>query len=694
MLLKALYDYAYSRNLLNDLAFTPKPVRWIIDLDSEGNLIGTGPVDTSDDGKRGKDFSCPRTSKNKNAGGVAEFLVEGLPALFGQDGDLKKLNKLSESKRKARVDNNDAKRQAFRSLLVSCAQEISCVKPCVRFLDSVHDIPSFLSIKDDTWWLVPAAGDPVKLGADNFSFRVDGKLLLEDPAVRDWWRKQYHAEIEDTAKKSSKGRCIVTGKADQPILDTHTIKIMRVPGGQSTGASLVSFDKPAFQSYGFENSRNCPTSQEAADAYCTALNALVSSDDTSLRIGKDGNVVLCFWAKETPMAGALMSRLLHRSDPIEVATFLKSPWSGLAQKPPKGDVFYSVALKGCAGRVAVSQWIQEPVEQAARNLQRWFADLHLSVPARPPSSKDKTNAAKSDSEDTFNPLSVYRLAMATVRKKKSPTEKQEAPRPETVTQLYNAAVGVCAPSLTLLPSLLQHLCAQLTDKGYHTVFDESRFALLKLILNRNRKDSDMEIKPTLTADTTDSAYNCGRLLAVLSATQRKAQGYPKGFTGVAERYFTSASTSPASIFPMLLQLNRHHLDKIRKSGDGNAYEETVIRDILSHLHPADGSTPTFPPHLDMKGQGRFAIGFYQQQAEDEWQKRTRIVLKFLEATDAGRLETLMKQVQADSEPFRKEIDGIYGSPACQDWRKNKRNAAGRSDADQESEQLALDLGAE
>lgn len=691
MLLKALYDYAYSRDLLNDLAFLLKPVRWIIDLDSEGNLIGTGPVDTSDDGKRGKSFHCPRTSKPKNGGDVAEFLADGIPALFGLETDSKKSDQKSEDKR-------NTKRKDFRALIAACSRELPIVLPCLRFLDGVKEVPPFLRMQDGKWMITPAVGEPVELKSDNFTFRVAGTLLLAEEDVRDWWRKQYQAEIEETARDSSKGRCIVTGKAAQPILNTHTIKIKGghngVPGGQPSGTTLISFDKPAFQSYGFENSRNCPTSQEAADAYCTALNDLVSSDDKSLRIGKNGNVVLCFWAKETPMAGALMSRLLHRSDPIEVATFLKSPWSGLAQKPPKGDVFYSVALKGCAGRVAVSQWIQEPVEQAARNLQRWFADLHLSVPARPPSSKDKTNAAKSDSEDTFNPLSVYRLAMATVRKKKSPTEKQEAPRPETVTQLYNAAVGGCAPSLTLLPSLLQHLCAQLTDKGYHPVFDESRFALLKLILNRNRKDSDMEIKPTLTADTTDSAYNCGRLLAVLSATQRKAQGYPKGFTGVAERYFASASTSPASIFPMLLQLNRHHLDKIRKSGDGNAYEETVIRDILANLRSTDGKPPAFPPHLDLKGQGRFAIGFYQQQAEYECQKRARIVLKYLEATDVDRMQPLTQLLESDIEAFRREIDGIFGSPACQDWRKNKRKVAERPDADHETEQLVLDIGDE
>ena len=693
MLLQALYDYALSRHLLKDPAFSEKAVRWIIDLDAQGDLIGSGPIDTSDDGKRGKSFQCPRTSRPKNAGGVSEFLADGLSAIFGQEPDLKALGKLPEAKRKEREANNADKRKAFQTLIADCSQEVPSVLPCLRFLDGVKEVPAFLCIQDNEWMITPAAGEPVKLGSDNFTFRVAGKLLLEDPDVCDWWRKQYQAEIAATAQNAMKGRCIVTGKANQPILNTHTIKIMRVPGGQATGASLVSFDKDAFQSYGFENSQNCPTSQEAADAYCTALNALIASEDTSLRIGKD--VILCFWAKDTPSAGALMTRLLNRPDPKQISAFMKSPWSGLEKEPPKTDTFYSVALKGCAGRVAVSQWIQEPLDQAARNLQRWFSDLSISVPQRPPSEKGKKDTAKDENDAVFNPLSIYWLSRATVReKKKGSGAKPEAPRSEVATGLYRAAVGGEAPPLTLLPSILLRLCAKLTDKDYNPIYDESRFSLLKLILNRNRKDSDMEIKSNLTADTPDTAYNCGRLLAVLSATQRKAQGYPKGFTGVAERYFASASTSPASVFPMLLQLNRHHLDKIRKMGDGNAYEEAAIRDILSNLRPAGEMPPEFPPHLNLQGQGRFAIGFYQQQAEDEWKRRTRSVFKFLEEIDIGKLQSLTSLQQSDAEAFRKEIDGIYCSPVCQDWRKNKRKSAERPDADQKTEQLALELDEE
>ena len=51
MLLKHLYDFAVSRHLLDDLAFSPKAVRWIIELDSTGNLLGSGPQATGDEAR-------------------------------------------------------------------------------------------------------------------------------------------------------------------------------------------------------------------------------------------------------------------------------------------------------------------------------------------------------------------------------------------------------------------------------------------------------------------------------------------------------------------------------------------------------------------------------------------------------------------------------------------------------------------
>jgi CRISPR-associated protein Csd1 len=163
------------------------------------------------------------------------------------------------------------------------------------------------------------------------------------------------------------------------------------------------------------------------------------------------------------------------------------------------------------------------------------------------------------------------------------------------------------------------LRSRLLGKDYKLIYDESRFSLLKLILNRNRKENEMEIKPEL-ADTNDPAYNCGRLLSVLAETQKKAHDYKLEGAGVVERYFATAGVSPSSVFPLLLRLNRHHLNKIRKSekwSGGERFLEEQIRTIAAKFKSrGDGCPPVFPRILDLQAQGRFALGFYQQQAAD------------------------------------------------------------------------------
>ena len=108
MLLNLLNDFANSRKLLNDLAFAPKPVRWIIPLDAEGNLIGSGVQETAGNKNRGKNYSAPQTSQSKNAGGIAEFLADNLTGIFNLDTDPEKDHD-NEKKRKDRDANNTAK---------------------------------------------------------------------------------------------------------------------------------------------------------------------------------------------------------------------------------------------------------------------------------------------------------------------------------------------------------------------------------------------------------------------------------------------------------------------------------------------------------------------------------------------------------------------------------------------------------
>jgi CRISPR-associated protein Csd1 len=154
---------------------------------------------------------------------------------------------------------------------------------------------------------------------------------------------------------------------------------------------------------------------------------------------------------------------------------------------------------------------------------------------------------------------------------------------------------------------------------------QARFALLKLILNRNRKETDMEIQSTLTADTNDVAYNCGRLLAVFDGLQWQAHEGKLEGPGVVERYFGTASTNPNAAFNILWRLHVHHLKKVSRQGDKGGAAAYAIESRITEICARFGQTdvmrekrqpPSFPRVLDLQAQGRFALGFYQQKAAD------------------------------------------------------------------------------
>jgi CRISPR-associated protein Csd1 len=650
MLLKLLYEFAHSRKLLDDLAFASKAVRWIIPLDGEGNLIGQGTQETTGQKNRGKEYRAPKTSRTKTAGGIAEFLADNLTGVFSLDTDPEK-DKDNEKKRKERDANNAAKCEDFWRQIQRAFDETQhpALSALLRFHENVKDMPPFLrwgvsqGPKPDekpNWWITTASGNEVKLGPDNFTFQVDDDLLLDDETMlRPYWRGIHQGEIEDTDTSARRGICLITGFSDVPIAATHAPKIKGVPNTQSFGAAIVSFDKPAFASYGFDQSHNAPGSTAAVSAYCNALNFLLTQDDHNLRIGQTS---VCFWARETKEASGFFARMLNRPDPSSVATFLKTPWAGVDRQLARHDHFYSVTLSGNAGRIVVRHWMQTTLEAARENLRQWFADLEIATYGDPSDQEKRKRKDKSNADNTdggMPPLALFRLACTTVRESKN----LEA---ETLAQLYRASMESMAPSSTLLKPILNRLNADLcrfgagiletpiSGKAMRAIVDsktpipppgQSRMALLRMILNRNRKEGEPMIEPRIF-ETNDPAYNCGRLLAVLGEAQQKAHEYKLEGPGVAERYFGTASTAPGSVFPLLIRLNRHHLSKIGKSdrykGD-ERYIEEAIQQILVLFRPEENNQPpSFPRVLNLQAQGRFALGFYQQQAADDAARRT------------------------------------------------------------------------
>lgn len=146
----------------------------------------------------------------------------------------------------------------------------------------------------DTWEPERAAEHPALIrqlddvtAGGNLVFRVDGRKVEEDAAIREAWQR-----YRDGGESGVKMQCLVTGKEDEIAAVHPSVKGVR--DAQSSGAALVSFNAPAFCSYGREQNYNAPVGKYAAFAYTAALNHLLADSDHIQHIGD--TTVVC-WAE-------------------------------------------------------------------------------------------------------------------------------------------------------------------------------------------------------------------------------------------------------------------------------------------------------------------------------------------------------------------------------------------------------------
>lgn len=625
MLLQALHQF-YNRacrdNLIQESAFASKPIRWTLSLDAGGNLVGVG--ETADERGKAKLYEAPRTNRPMVSGLVATFLADGMDAVFGLNPEPYKYEEGSKTK-----EDSEGKRvikhKHFWQQIERAADETNHLhlRALLSFFKNLESPPDFFRSetnidangnKKHQWWIKTATGNESKFApADNFTFEVDHQLLIEDDLIRQHWRKVFQEEALKEGETSDKGVCLVTGEVNVPIMRSHRPLIKRVPGGKQQDRYLVSFEGESFTSYGQKKSYNAPVSVSAVEAYCHALNYLLSNKDHSFTIG---DTVLCFWASETDEVTQRISGLLNRPRPQSVRAFMESPRVGDSDRAPlKQEDFYSVTLSGNAGRVVVRHWMQMTVKQAMENFRHWFEDLNIVA----------YDGIHADSESSS--LSIFQLALTTVRQTKEREKKFE---PEMLTQLYRAALEKSTPSLMLAKKIVDRFAVELM-RDKKNALNLSRFALLRLIINRNRKGDEPMIEPILSV-TDDTAYNCGRLLAIFDELQWAAQGDIGA--GVVERYYGAASSAPNTAFGTLWRLHQHHLKKLARTGDGGRAKAEVIKRKIEEIacrfrQPDPRFPPEFPRAFDMRAQGRFALGFYQQKAAER-QARTA----YLEARKA------------------------------------------------------------
>ena len=456
-------------------------------------------------------------------------------------------------------------------------------------------------------------GELIKTGRPNVTFKIDGKKM---PIIN-----EAHISKAIADKKPEKvklGTCLITGETNVPIENTHMVT-KGIKGSQTSGANLISFNKPSFLSYLKEQSENAPVSTTSAESYTKALQSLIDSEHNRVRIA-DSTIV--FWAEKNTeevnpeeMFAFLITPKQEEDNPdkgIQVLeSFINSVFTGKLSSE-KTNHFYVLGLSPNAARISVRFWKAPSVENFGQNIKKHFYDFEI---------------IHRDYHSKY--LSLYEILSSISLE----TKKRDKPNviyfrgkfydviPNLAGAFIEAIIDGSQYPLTLLQQCIIRIRAEASkkDKNGKIIPNVSypRAAILKACLNRKFKiqnSKNKELKMSLDKTNTNIGYLLGRLFSIIERAQFVSNNYKEPNAGVRDRFWGSFSSSPISVLPIIDRLYGHHLKKIKNSQkyyEAKSLEENK-KEIVNKLEPEK-----IPAHLTLDEQALFSVGYYHQKQELE-----------------------------------------------------------------------------
>lgn len=452
----------------------------------------------------------------------------------------------------------------------------------------------------------------------NVVFRLDGMLgfIHEQPAAR-----QCVKRLQGEVDEAPPGMCLVTGEM-APLARVHpSIRgFKEAPSGKS---AIVSFNDDAFESYGKSQGDNAPVSQQAAFAYTTALNHLLRRDASNRQRLQLGDTTVVFWAQAPDADAATAGEDLlaaffdPKDDDLRATRQLTDalelvragrPLRDLGMHLEDGTRIFVLGLAPNASRLSIRFWLTDTLDVFARRLADHFDDMALlPVPWRKPPSLRWLAMQTAPMHVVPKGKDPWLLVRDVVTKGRNVAVDPKHISPQLAGELARAVLTGSAYPQSLLGTLVMRFRAD----GYVTGL---RVALCKAVLARAARLDQQhgksiqhgDVPMSLDTACTDAGYLLGRLFSSLENIQRAALGDKLNAT-IRDRYYGSASATPAGIFPGLLRNAQNHLTKVRKDKPGWAVN--LDKDLGQII---DALSPPLPRSLSMEQQGQFAIGYYHQ----------------------------------------------------------------------------------
>ena len=249
------------------------------------------------------------------------------------------------------------------------------------------------------------------------------------------------------------------------------------------------------------------------------------------------------------------------------------------------------------GRVSASFWKTGTVAEIAEKISIYFDDLKIDT------GKLSENYPKYQEYP-----SVKTLLRSLIKDGHLGKDDDKIPPPLSLNTLRSIFDNTMLP-YTLLGMAVERIKYE-SSKKTSPVQTAYRIRIIKACLNRmlrysQTKDHIMEeeIKENLNINSSDKAYNLGRLFAVLVQIQRLAEN-----DTIAYKNYSGAVNYPVYTFPTLIErANTAWLKKINNSKDYAIYHNKM-KEIIEKL----GTENPYPVRLNLKEQGLFSVGYYQQ----------------------------------------------------------------------------------
>lgn len=577
-MLKALYDYGISNHLTLPPGLIKKQIRGYIVLSKDGEYLTVEKCENETQ-------PCPDIGRLVKGKDKCNVLAEKSSViLFAPEKE----------------DDRSAKNEFFKKALADGAGEVPEFSLCLKVLED-----------EQTLRVIQAEAHQRKIkGIDRISFKIDGRPIVLNPLVQHWW-EQYRLQFTKS-DDSDFARCIITGEPTVPLATVPTVNGLQLVGGHASGDALICFDKSAFWSYNLKKAANAPVSEEAFAVVKAALDDLLAGSLAMYKRDKDrkfnptapifAGMKFVHWydcqvePTEDPISLVFnpenfrdfvdeeddedealdeeMQEALYEEEQRAKAQQVKRNADDLiksiqdgGKQVPLNCRYHILLLSGANGRVMVRRYENGNYADLQKNLIQWEDDLKM---------------CNDIGTEVMRPCKLtVRLIRLLARQKndRKPLERMKKELAGLAPSIVMAIMsGTPLPNEVAVKALAT-IRSEMLDPDENNKFLYMPNGIccqwLKVWLMRRKRMKNEEVKLMAYYDPEfeNAAYHCGALVAVYADIQHKAM--PDVKASIVQRYYASASRTPAMVLGRLAVMSQHHLEKIENEGLVRIYEERL-----------------------------------------------------------------------------------------------------------------------